>query len=68
MQRVNQREFDNIKRVYPTVQYVRTKHRIYIVARNEDKEAYSRCVNGNLSKRQQERQEYNQRRNARTTA
>lgn len=68
MQRVNQRELDNIKRVYPTVRYVRTKHRIYIVARGEDIEKYSRCANDNLSKRQQERQEYNQRRNVRVWA
>lgn len=53
MTRVNARELDAIRKLYPAIQIKRTRHNNFIIgARGEELEAYEKVARGQLSNRQ----------------
>lgn len=63
MTRVNARELEAIRKVYPTIATQRTRHNHYIVgATAEELRAYRKVANGQLSNRQKKDLYWNERR------
>ena len=66
MIRVTPRQLEEVRRVYPNVKTVSTKHHLYITNIQLNNEpAYMRCMAGRPSNRQQDHAETNKRRQER---
>ena len=62
MTRVNSRELDAIRKVYPNVQTKHTRHNLYIInAYGAELRAYMEVARGQLSRRQQKSLYWNER-------
>ncbi len=63
MIRVNARELEQIRRVYPAAEIKSTKHNHFIInVRGEELEAYEKVIRGQLSNRQKKDLYWNERR------
>ena len=63
MTRVNARELEAIRKVYPTIAAQRTRHNHYIIgAREDEMRAYMKVAAGQLSNRQKKDLYWNERR------
>ena len=53
MQRVNERELEALRKLYPDIKIKRTRHNRHLINANEDQmAAYRKVMSGNLSNKQ----------------